>query len=318
MRGLITGAAGFIGSTLAERLLADGHDVVGVDYFTDYYDPAIKRANIAAACADQRFELVEVDLLEADLAPLLDGVDVVYHLAGQPGVRASWGAGFADYASWNISVTQRLLEACRGLALDRFVFSSSSSVYGQAEHFPTAETVLPAPVSPYGVTKLAAEHLARLYGTNFGVPTVSLRYFTVFGPRQRPDMAMTKLVNAALTGGSFPINGDGSQARDFTFVDDVVAANVLAGATPVDRVGEGSVFNVGGGEVTTLAAIIAHIEDIAGHKIALDHQPRAAGDPNRTGADTTAARTQLGWEPRVTVRAGLERQVAAQAALLAR
>ena len=306
MRALVTGAAGFIGSTLVDRLLAEGHDVVGVDAFTDYYDPDRKRANLDEAAASPAFTLVELDLATDDLAPLLE-VDAVFHLAGQPGVRPSWGEEFVRYVTGNVVATQRLLEAFRARPITRFVNSSSSSVYGDAERFPTPETAMPAPVSPYGVTKLAAEHLCTLYGTSYGVPTVSLRYFTVYGPRQRPDMAMEKLIAVTLAGEAFPRYGDGSQVRDFTFVGDVAAANVLAatGAVPA-----GTVMNIGGGEAATLAEVIAIVERLAGRSVTIEALGSARGDARRTSADTSRARDLLGWVPQVSVAEGLERQVA--------
>ncbi len=214
MRVLVTGCAGFIGSHTTERLLAGGHQVRGVDCFTDNYEPELKRANVAAI-ADAAFELVEADLVTADPVALLAGVDRVLHLAGQPGVRDSWADGFGVYVDRNITATQRLLEAAREVGVERVAAASSSSVYGDAETFPTPETTVPKPVSPYGVTKLAAEHLCTLYGTNFGVPTVSLRYFTVYGPRQRTDMAIRRMVDAALHGRTFTLYGDGSFSRSF-------------------------------------------------------------------------------------------------------
>src|SRR5262245_64919423 len=221
---LVTGVAGFIGSHLAERLLRDGVRVTGVDCFTDYYDPAIKRRNLERARSHPEFALVELDLGEADLAALPD-VQVVYHQAAQPGVRASWGADFAIYTHHNVLATQRLLERYRGSSLERFVYASSSSVYGDAERYPTDEGLLPRPLSPYGVTKLAGEHLALLYARNFGMPVVALRYFTVYGPRQRPDMAFHRFCRALLTGQAITVYGDGRQSRDFTFVADAVEAN---------------------------------------------------------------------------------------------
>ena len=228
MRALVTGVAGFIGSNLADLLLADGHEVVGIDCFTDYYDIAIKRSNIAQAQVHKNFRLVEEDLLDCDLRALLDGIDAVFHQAGQPGVRLSWADGFETYTRLNVLATQRLLEAAKDSSIDRLVYASSSSLYGAAEHYPTSEVDLPAPMSPYGVTKLAAEHLCSLYHRNYGVPTVSLRYFTVFGPRQRPDMAMHRLIDSAINGSEFTMFGDGSQIRDFTYVGDIVKANIAA------------------------------------------------------------------------------------------
>ena len=220
MRALVTGGAGFIGSHLAERLLDDGHQVRIVDCLTDYYDVAQKLANLELV--GDRAEVLDLDLRTADVRSLVTDRDVVFHLAAQPGVRLSWADGFPAYDSCNVLATQRLLEACRGTSLSRFVYASSSSVYGDAERYPTLETDLPRPRSPYGVTKMAGEHLCTLYASAWQIPTVSLRYFTVYGPRQRPDMAFHRLCQSVITGDAFPLYGDGSQIRDFTFVDDVV------------------------------------------------------------------------------------------------
>lgn len=306
MKALVTGAGGFIGSTLSRRLLSDGWDVVGVDAFTDYYDPDLKRRNAASAVMDG-LELVEADLNQVDLGSLLKDVEVVFHQAGQPGVRASWGDGFAQYASGNISATQRLLEALRDhRALKRFVYASSSSIYGNAETYPTTESTTPAPVSPYGVTKLAAEHLTSLYGTNFGVPTSSLRYFTVYGPRQRPDMAFTRFVRAAVLGEKIEIYGTGEQVRDFTFVDDVVEANVLAATTETVP---GSVYNVAGGTSASVNEVLGFLADLNGDPLDLDYRERALGDVQRTGGDTARIRADLGWQPKVDLQEGLSRHL---------
>src|SRR5205823_8316544 len=249
-RCLVTGAAGFIGSHLAERLVALGCEVVGVDCFTDYYDPAVKERNVSSLCAGTGFTLVRADLAEADLAPLLQGIDYVFHQAGQPGVRRSWGQSFEAYVRWNVLATQRLLEAGRTTGgLRRFVNASSSSIYGNAAELPVTERALPRPVSPYGVTKLAAEHLATLYA-QLGVPTVSLRYFTVYGPRQRPDMAFNIFIRCLLEGREISVNGDGEQTRDFTFVADAVDANLAAATAPTETV-TGRCYNVGGGSRVT-------------------------------------------------------------------
>jgi nucleoside-diphosphate-sugar epimerase len=306
VRALVTGAAGFIGSHLAERLVDDGHSVRGVDCFTPYYDVATKRANLEGLRADPRFELVEADLRTVDLEPLLDGVDVVFHQAGQPGVRLSWSDGFAAYAEHNILATQRLLEALRRRPVSRLVFASSSSVYGNAQSYPTCETDLPRPHSPYGVTKLAAEHLCRLYAGNWAVPTVSLRYFSVYGPRQRPDMATHRLIEAASGGPPFPLFGDGAQVRDFTYVGDVVAAN-LAAATR--EVAPGSVVNVAGGSSCTLLDLVHLVGGLAGCEVPLDRRPAQPGDVERSGGSTERAREMLGWEPGVDLRTGVARQL---------
>jgi len=304
-KALVTGAAGFIGSHLTERLLDDGWQVVAVDCFTDYYSRAAKEQNLAACRAHPRLRFVEADLVTCDLKPLLADVDVVFHQAGQAGVRASWGAEFEMYVQNNILATQRLLEALKGRTLQRFVYASSSSIYGDAQDLPVREETLPQPISPYGVTKLAAEHLCRLYHTNFGLPTVSLRYFTVYGPRQRPDMAFHRLIRAMLEGGTFPLYGDGQQTRDFTFVADAVAANLLAVEAP-----PGQVFNIGGGSRVTMNQVIATLEEIVGRPAPVERQAAQAGDVRHTWADTSAAREVLGFAPRVSLREGLAQEVA--------
>ncbi len=305
MRALVTGAAGFIGSHLVEHLAAAGWDVVAVDCMTPYYDVAQKQDNLAAVRRTSTIEFHDEDLRTVDLTTLLDHVDVVFHQAGQPGVRASWEA-FDSYVEHNIMVTRRLLEAVRSTGVSRVVFASSSSVYGNIGTYPTREDMLPGPQSPYGVTKLAAEHLCGVYARNWDVPTVALRYFTVFGPRQRPDMAMHRLVEAALTGNSFPIFGSGDQIRDFTYVDDVVAANMAAATIDVTS---GTVVNVAGGGSTTLSDVIKTIERLTGRTIALDRRPVEPGDVDRTGGAIDKARDLLGWSPHVPVDDGLERQV---------
>lgn len=307
MRAVVTGAAGFVGSTLSRRLRRDGWEVVGIDAFTDYYDVDRKRLN-ADAVAAAGVELIEADLVSMDLASALEGVDVVFHQAGQPGVRASWGDGFAPYVERNVLATQRLLEALRDHpTLSRFVYASSSSIYGDAESFPTREDTLPSPVSPYGVTKLAAEHLTTLFGTNFGVPTTSLRYFTVYGPSQRPDMAFTRFVTAAVQGTPIEIYGTGEQVRDFTFVDDVVEANVLAGTTPT---APGSVYNVAGGTNTSVNEVLEILQDLSSGDLDVSYKERAVGDVFRTGGDTARITAELGWKPTVTLREGLDRHLA--------
>jgi len=266
----VTGAAGFIGSHLAERLLAAGWEVVGVDCFTDYYPRAAKEANLEGLRGQPGFRLVEMDLNSAALGALLQGIDTVFHQAGQPGVRASWGRSFEPYLRSNILATQALLEAALHLKrpLRRFVFASSSSVYGDAPQLPVREDTLPQPISPYGVTKLAAEHLCSLY-TRLGVPAVSLRYFTVYGPRQRPDMAFHRFIRAVLEGREIEIHGDGEQTRDFTYVMDIVDANLSAAAAPAERV-VGRVYNLGGGSRVTVNEVIAIVEGAAGRPAVVD------------------------------------------------
>ena len=307
MKALVTGAAGFVGSHVVDALLVEGWDVAAVDRFSDYYPHSIKTDNLSAAAAHPRFELHEDDLVTAELGPLLDGVDVVFHLAAQAGVRASWGSEFAGYLHDNLAATQRLLEAVAETdQAPRFVYSSSSSVYGNAERYPTSEDDLPAPHSPYGVTKLAAEHLCRLYAANLGVHTVSLRYFTVYGPRQRPDMAFHRLCEAALGGEPFPMLGDGSQIRDFTFVRDVVRANLVAASADV---APGTYVNVAGGTQISLQEVIDLIGSLANREVPVIRHESQKGDVRRTGGSTERARTLLGWEPEVSIEEGLARQL---------
>jgi UDP-glucuronate 4-epimerase len=302
---LVTGAGGFIGSHLVERLLAAGTRVTGVDAFTGYYDPAVKRGNAAAALADPRYRLLELDLGRDDLAEL-PAVDVVFHLAAQPGVRASWGSEFASYTHHNVLATQRLLERYRDGHLQRFVYASSSSVYGDAERYPTTEDMLPRPFSPYGVTKLAGEHLVLLYGRNFGVPAVALRYFTVYGPRQRPDMAFHRFCRALLRGEPLTVYGDGSQSRDFTFVADAVEATFRAW----ERGGGPAVYNVGGGSQVEVRQAIAVLERALGVQANLRHEPLPPGDPLRTRADSTRLRAALGVVPETGIESGLAAEAA--------
>ncbi len=307
MHALVTGGAGFIGSHLVEALLDGGDRVRVVDCLTDYYPVEQKEANLDRFASRSGCEVVLADLREADLAPLVDGIDVVYHQAGQPGVRLSWAEGFAAYDSCNILATQRLLEACRDTPIERFVLASSSSIYGEAERYPTVETDLPRPRSPYGVTKLAAEHLCGLYAANWGIPTVSLRYFTVYGPAQRPDMSFHRLCEAALGGEPFPLLGDGSQVRSFTYVSDVVEANRRAGTTDVPP---GTVMNIAGGSSVSLSEVIELVGELAGREVPLERRPAAAGDVSRTGGSTALAESLLGWEPKVQLREGLSEQLA--------
>jgi UDP-glucose 4-epimerase len=306
MKALVTGAAGFIGSTLCDTLLAAGHEVVGIDCFIDYYPRALKERNLAAARAHRRFRFVEASLVDVPLADLLAGVEVVYHQAAQAGVRASWGDDFRIYSDNNVFATQRLLEACRAASLAKFVYASSSSIYGDTDDLPMRETSRPQPVSPYGVTKLAAEHLTWLYWKNYGLPTVSLRYFTVYGPRQRPDMAFHRFIKAVLSGDRIRLFGDGAQSRDFTYVDDIVAANIAAASGDV----AGQVFNVGGGSRTTVNEVITAIGEIAGRPPVVENLEVQKGDVRHTAADTSRARAALGYAPMVPLRTGLEREVA--------
>jgi len=304
MRILITGAAGFIGSWLCERLLSLGHDVVGVDCLTDYYPPEVKRNNLDAAIRDSRFTFLEQDLLEADLTSILDGCDIVFHQAAQAGVRASWGKSFETYTNNNVLATQRLLEAARELPIKRFVFASSSSVYGNAKSIPVSEDEPTLPISPYGVTKLAAENLCRLYHQNFGVPTVSLRYFTVFGPRQRPDMAFHKFIKAMIRDEAIPVYGSGEQTRDFTFIEDAVDANILA----MEKGRDGAVYNIGGGSRISLNRAIELLERIIGKKAKRNESGSQKGDVLHTWSDTALAQAELGFKPRYDLEKGLRKE----------
>ena len=305
-RYLVTGCAGLIGSHLVDRLLQRGDEVLGVDAFSDYYARERKEANLAAVREHPGFSFTELDLADGALEPLVAGTDGVFHLAAQPGVRGSWGDTFAVYVRDNIFATQRVFEAAAG-AERRVVMASSSSVYGNAEAYPTSEDAVPRPVSPYGVTKLACESLARTYFDTLGLEVVSLRYFTVYGPRQRPDMAFSRIVSALLDGAAFRLFGTGEQSRDFTYVDDAVEATLAAmTAGPGSRV-----YNVGGGSETTLARVVEICEGLAGRRLDVRREPSATGDVRRTSADTSRLRSELGWRPRTSLEEGLAAQLAA-------
>lgn len=300
-RAVVTGCAGFIGSHLCERLVSEGWRVLGIDAFTPYYPRPDKEANLAALSREPAFTLVEADLVECDLDALMAGADAVFHLAAQPGVRPSFGDGFVRYVHDNILATQRLLEAATNSGCPRVVWASSSSVYGDAAAYPCIEGVTPtAPRSPYGATKRACEDLAEIYRTK-GLETVGLRYFTVYGPRQRPDMAMRRLCEALVQGDTFPVYGDGAQSRDFTYVADAVDATFRAGVAPSPA----PVYNVGGGNEATLTEVIETLEELAGRPALLDRREAQAGDVRRTSADTALAQTTLGWTPRVSLVEGL-------------
>jgi UDP-glucuronate 4-epimerase len=299
---LVTGCAGFVGSHLVDSLLERGDAVQGIDAFTDYYARERKEDNLEGARANGGFSLLEADLAETELAELVAGSDGVFHLAAQPGVRGSWGDSFSVYVHDNVLATQRLFEAALE-AGKRVVFASSSSVYGNAESYPTREDAGPSPISPYGVTKLACEQLARAYAEQ-GLEVTALRYFTVYGPRQRPDMAFARIVDALLGGETFRIFGTGTQSRDATFVLDAVAATLAA----MDATRTG-VYNVGGGSEAELLEVIATLESLSGRKLAVEHVAAAAGDVSRTAADTTAARRELGWEPETPLADGLAAQL---------
>ncbi len=307
MNALVTGCAGFIGSQLSEALLQAGDSVIGVDCFNDNYGRPGKLRNLERAQQWDSFDFLPLDLARGDLEDLVAEADIVYHLAAEPGVRASWGARFESYVRNNVLATQHLLEATRQHPPKRFVYASSSSVYGQAEIFPTPETALPRPVSPYGTTKLAGEHLCNAYQANFGVDTIALRLFTVFGPRQRPDMAFTRFCRAALVGAPITVYGDGRQTRDFTYVGDVITAMRQAADTTVTA---GGTYNLGGGSQVSLLKVFELLEDIVGRPLDLRSHDSQYGDVRDTVADTSRARRDLGFQPSTPFEEGLARQFA--------
>jgi UDP-glucuronate 4-epimerase len=294
MKYVVTGAAGFIGSQLAEKLLQAGHEVVAVDCFTDYYDPALKEENAAG------LDVTRLDLAEDDLD--LAGVDGVFHLAGQPGVR-SFGDVFEDYVRRNLLASRKVFEAAASARV-RVVFSSSSSIYGEAERYPTPEETEPRPISPYGITKLGCEQLAHAYAQGFGLEAVVLRYFTFYGPRQRPDMALARIVDALARGSSFELYGDGLQSRSFTYVADGIEATMAA----MERAEAGAVYNVGGGEEATMREAISTLERVSGRTLDLVESPVVAGDVRRTSADVTRIGRDLGWRATTTLEDGLRAQ----------
>lgn len=306
MRVLVTGAAGFIGSQLCDRLVADGHDLLAVDCFTASYDVAKKVENVARLRKHKAVTFAQVDLRSDDLGPFVDDVDTVFHQAALAGVRASWDHRFSDYATHNVLATQRLLEASRHAGVRRFVYASSSSIYGNALAYPTSEDTVPAPFSPYGVTKLAAEHLCQAYANNFGLVTVSLRYFTVYGPRQRPDMGIYRLIRSALTGEPFELYGDGSQRREFTYVDDIVDANLLAATVEVEK---GGVCNIAGGGDISLSGLINLVSDFIGRPVNVVPADAMPGDVRRNSGAIDRAASLLGWGPRISFEEGLRRQI---------
>jgi len=301
MKALVTGVAGFIGSHLAGTLLDRGAAVTGVDCFTDYYPRPIKEANLATVAAHDRFRFVETSIQDADLDALLDDVTHVFHLAAQAGVRKSWGRDFQIYTTNNVDATQVLLESVVGRPIEKLVYASSSSVYGDDAPIPMHEQALPRPLSPYGVTKLAAEQLCHLYAANHGVPATAVRYFTVYGPRQRPDMGFHRFLKAAINGSPITVYGDGEQTRDFTFVGDAVAATVLAGARGVP----GRAYNIGGGSRVSINHVLDLIAEISGRPIDIRREPSQKGDMRDTYADTSLARADLGFSPTTSLKDGL-------------
>jgi UDP-glucuronate 4-epimerase len=316
MRAAVTGVAGFIGSRLAASLLETGHEVLGIDRMSDYYDPAAKEMNLAAL-RGSGFEFLPLDLSFMTSTDLARDLDVVFHLAAQPGVRGSWGEGFPTYVRDNILATQRLLECLAQMPEPpRVVYSSSSSIYGNAEVYPTRTSCAPSPLSPYGVTKMAGECLVAAYATGQGVPAVSLRYFTVYGPGQRPDMAIYRIIDAALYNRTFTVLGDGSQIRDFTFVEDVVSANLLSARIELAP-RRHEIFNVAGGTEISVRDLIALVGEVVGAQVDVDWKPREPGDPARTKADTVPTSRRLGWRPRTPLPAGIAAQAAWQQAKVA-
>lgn len=304
MRCLVTGCAGFIGSHLSEKLVTSGFEVVGIDSFTDYYDQKIKEANVEGLVKSPNFTLVREDLLGVDLDKLLEGVAYIFHHAAQPGVMASWGARFEAYINNNILATQRLLEATKKVSLKSFIFASSSSVYGDCE-LPMKEDRLLSPVSPYGVSKLACESLCYSYWKNFEIPVVSLRYFTVYGPRQRPDMAFHKFIRAMLRGDEITIYGDGNQTRDFTYIEDAVKANFLV----MEKDCSGEVFNIGGGTHTKVNEVTGLLEKLIGKKARIKHINPQKGDMRDTLADISKAKRLLNYDSRFDLTEGLKREI---------
>ncbi len=304
-RCVVTGAAGFIGSHLSEALLAEGHEVVGVDCFTDYYDPEFKRENLRQALARERFELAELDLREADLAPLVEGADVVFHLAAMPGLLRSW-TDFDGYLSCNVQATQRLIEALREAGSGHLIHVSTSSVYGRDSSGDEQRET--NPISPYGVTKLAAEKLVLAYAEIYDLPVTVLRYFSIYGPRQRPDMGYNIFIERILDGRPITVFGDGSQSRGNTYIDDCVAATIAAmrhGPT-------GQVYNIGGGEVVSVIDVLRQIEAITGRQALVEYGPARPGEQQQALADTRKARSDFDWAPRTGIEAGLRAQVAWQ------
>lgn len=303
---LVTGAAGFVGSHLSEKLLQLGYQVKGIDSFLDYYPRKIKENNLKNLLNSNNFSFIEADILKVDLSTLLDGVEYIFHEAAQAGVRASWGKSFEIYTQNNILATQTLLEASKELSqLKKFVYASSSSVYGDTDILPMREDSIPKPVSPYGVSKLAGEHLCYLYFKNFGVPTVSLRYFTVYGPRQRPDMAFHKFIRAILQNKEIQVYGLGNQTRDFTFITDIVEATIVASKTDIN----GAVFNIGGGSRVTLIQVINLIEEIIGKSVNAEYSHTQHGDVLHTWADISKAQEILHYHPQISLQEGLKEEI---------
>ena len=306
---VVTGAAGFIGSSICDQLLQLGAIVTGIDCFVDYYPREIKEKNLAAARKNKNFTFIESDINALELSTVFKGASYIFHQAAQAGVRASWGELFSSYTHHNILATQKILEAAKNSpTIKRIVYASSSSVYGDAETYPTSELIIPAPKSPYGVTKLAAEHLMVLYATEFNVPTTSLRYFTVYGPRQRPDMAFNRFIRAALQNDALTLYGTGEQIRDFTFIEDIVFANISAAVSGNDT-DRGSVYNLGGGTQASINEVLEIVQRCTGKSLKINRFERQSGDAFRTCADTTKAKKELGFNATVTLADGIAAEV---------
>jgi UDP-glucose 4-epimerase len=302
MNALVTGCAGFIGSSITDQLLAQGYTVIGIDCFTDYYPIEIKKRNLGSALQQDNFTFIESDLLDINKFP---DVDYVFHQAAQAGVRASWGESFEVYTRNNILATQKLLEYYKDKKLKKFVYASSSSIYGDVDVFPIKEDTPKKPVSPYGVSKLAAENLCYLYHVNYGLPAVALRYFTVYGPRQRPDMGIYKFIKAALNGSEITIYGDGKQTRDFTYISDIVKANIQATKCKSDW----ACLNIGGGSRISVNDLLKLIENKTGHKLNIKYAQNQKGDVEHTYADVSAAKDIIGYIPEINIEAGIGKHV---------
>ncbi|NIP37521.1 MAG: NAD-dependent epimerase/dehydratase family protein [Candidatus Dadabacteria bacterium] len=304
MKVIVTGAAGFIGSTLSEKLISEGSSVIGIDSVNDNYDVKIKKNNLQGLLANKNFEFINSNILEIDFSNDYSDIEAIFHQAATAGVRTSWGKNFRDYTENNIMATQYLLESFKNNNLKKFIYASSSSVYGNSDKMPLKISTLTRPVSPYGVTKLAAENLVNTYHANYGLPAVSLRYFTVYGPRQRPDMAFHIFMKSAIRDIQIKIYGDGEQIRDFTYVDDVVSANMLALENGIS----GSIYNVGGGSHISVNEVLKLIEEIAGRNLNIDYQQTQKGDVRRTEADISLSRKELGYESGYDIKSGLENE----------